>query len=79
MVLPEYFCLMGNADTDKVAGLLYECRKKMALTILPPDVNASALPRSSRRMEMLLAGRSGAARPESGSSVSFVGQAIRLR
>jgi DNA polymerase-3 subunit alpha len=29
------------ADTDKVAGLLYECRKKMGLTILPPDINAS--------------------------------------
>src|SRR5690606_21386035 len=29
------------ADTDKVAGLLYECRKKMGLEILPPDVNNS--------------------------------------
>src|SRR5690606_11620208 len=32
------------ADTDKVAGLLYECRKKMGLAILPPDVNESRYP-----------------------------------
>jgi DNA polymerase-3 subunit alpha len=31
-------------DTDKVAGLLYECRKNMGLTVLPPDVNASSHP-----------------------------------
>jgi DNA polymerase III subunit alpha len=31
-------------DTDKVAGLLYECRKNMNLTVLPPDVNASTHP-----------------------------------
>jgi len=29
-------------DTDKVAGLLYECRKNMDLTVLPPDINTSA-------------------------------------
>ncbi len=28
-------------DTDKVAGLLYECKKRMGLEVLPPDVNAS--------------------------------------
>ncbi len=31
-------------DTDKVAGLLYECRKNMGLTVLPPDVNTSSHP-----------------------------------
>ncbi len=29
-------------DTDKVAGLLYECRKNVDLVVLPPDINASA-------------------------------------
>jgi DNA polymerase III subunit alpha len=29
------------SDTDKVASLLYEC-ERMGLTVLPPDVNASA-------------------------------------
>ena len=28
-------------NTDKVAGLLYECRKNMRLVVLPPDVNVS--------------------------------------
>jgi DNA polymerase-3 subunit alpha len=28
-------------DTDKVASLLYECRERMQLTVLPPDVNSS--------------------------------------
>ncbi|HTQ36309.1 MAG TPA: DNA polymerase III subunit alpha, partial [Steroidobacteraceae bacterium] len=29
-------------DTDKVASLLYECRERMQLAVLPPDVNRSA-------------------------------------
>jgi DNA polymerase-3 subunit alpha len=28
-------------DTDKVASLLYECKKRMGLAVLPPDVNVS--------------------------------------
>jgi DNA polymerase-3 subunit alpha len=28
-------------DTDKVASLLYECRERMNLRVLPPDVNTS--------------------------------------
>jgi DNA polymerase III subunit alpha len=28
-------------DTDKIAALLYECKKRMTLTVLPPDVNVS--------------------------------------
>jgi DNA polymerase III subunit alpha len=28
-------------DTDKIAALLYECKKRMGLAVLPPDVNVS--------------------------------------
>ncbi len=28
-------------DTDKVAALLYECKKRVGLAVLPPDVNVS--------------------------------------
>ena len=36
-------------DTDKVASLLYECRERMQLTVLPPDVNAPARVHRRRR------------------------------
>jgi DNA polymerase III subunit alpha len=40
----SYMAAVLSADmdhTDKVVGLLYDCRKEMALTILPPHVNLS--------------------------------------
>jgi DNA polymerase-3 subunit alpha len=40
----SYMAAVLSADmdhTDKVVGLLYDCRKEMGLTILPPHVNLS--------------------------------------
>ena len=41
----SYMAAVLSADmdhTDKVVGLLYDCRKEVGLTILPPHVNLSA-------------------------------------
>ena len=41
----SYMAAVLSADmdhTDKVVGLLYDCRKEMGLTILPPHVNLSS-------------------------------------